>query len=144
MSGCSITKPGRSSHSIDTDLSKVSSFDKQSELLDVLHSGDPSHYQRLWLVGFLKFVGYSPEEICSIIDMEACWGDYDATMTYNQVQSVFRASGSNTKGVSSQRGSWLNGDEWNKRYNKAFCTLHYVSCVECPDSVDHRCKWVKA
>lgn len=140
---------GLYSHSVDTDLSKVHSFDKRQELYNVLHSEDPCHNERLWFTGFLKYAGYSLEEICAIIDQEASWCDYDANMTYCQVSSVFRGSGSsndNTKGISSQRGTcanggkWLSKEEWNKRYGKRpMCALHYVSCSECPDVVDGHC-----
>ena len=78
------------SHSPDTDLSKVRSFEKQQELFNILHSEEACHYERLYLVGFLKFVGYSLEEICALIDKEASWGDYDATMTYCQIHSIFK------------------------------------------------------
>ncbi len=112
------------------------------------------------MVGFLKFVGYSLEEICSIINEEACWGDYDAARTYNQVRSVFRLSGRVGSGrkaisspygtwikreesVSSPSGTWIKREEWDKRYNKALCSLHFVSCKECPDRSGSGCKWVK-
>jgi len=78
------------SNSPDLDLSKVRSFEKKQELFNILHSEDACHYERLHLVGFLKFVGYSPEDICALIDKEASWGDYDATMTYCQVHSIFQ------------------------------------------------------
>ena len=76
--------------SVDTDLSKVRSFEKRQELFNILHSEHPDHYSRLYLVGFLKSVGYSLEEICEIIDKEASWEDYDRTMTYCQVHSIFK------------------------------------------------------
>lgn len=125
----------------DPDLSKVRSFEKQQELLNVLHSEDPCHSERLWFVGFLKFAGYSLDEICALIDKEASWKDYDANMTYCQVSSVFRGSSpNNNKPFSSQRGTWLSGDEWRKRFgNRPMCALHYVSCSECPDQVEGRC-----
>lgn len=98
-----------STHSVDTDLSKVRSFEKQQELFNILHSEDACHSERLYLVGFLKSVGYSLEEICAIIDKEASWADYDATMTYCQVQSVFRPGAKDagtTTGISSQVASF--------------------------------------
>lgn len=85
-----ITTGDSHTHSIDTDLSRVRSFEKKQELFNTLHSEHPDHYSRLYLVGFLKFVGYSLEEICSIIDTEVSWEDYDRTMTYCQVRSIFK------------------------------------------------------
>lgn len=72
-------------------LEKIKSFEKQQDIYNILHSEHPDHYSRLWMVGFLQYVGYSEPEICDIIDKECSWEDYDARMTYNQVRSVFRS-----------------------------------------------------
>ncbi len=122
----------------DTELSKIRSFDKRTEIFNILHSESPSHYERLWLVGFLRFVGYSFDETCSIIHEENSWVGYDPIMTYNQVRSVFKGSRTTTlhrKGISSPFITWFKHDEWEKRYGKRLCTIHYVSCEECPDNV---------
>lgn len=94
-----------SSHSPDLNLNKVRSFEKRQELFNILHSEDACHHERLHLAGFLKFVGYTLEEICAIIDKEASWGDYDATMTYCQVQSVFKPGAKDNETTP----SFLNG-----------------------------------
>ncbi len=69
-------------------LDKVISSRKRQELLDILHAFRPSHDKRLWLVGFLDYVGYSFYEICGIISSENRWGDYDKDRTAGQVLSV--------------------------------------------------------
>jgi hypothetical protein len=126
--------------SADTNLSLIRSNDKRTELFNILHSEDPDHYSRLWFVGFLKYVGYSLEEICAIIDLEASWSDYDATMTYCQVRSVFKGisdARSNRVAkphISSPSSTWIKRGEWEKRYGKRLCTIHFVSCAECPDN----------
>lgn len=117
------------------DLEKVYSYDKRQELLNILHSEDPDHYQRLWLVGFLKHVGYSLEEICDIIDSECSWSDYNAVMTFNQVRSVFRG-GSVNMDISLQVSfpqPFLSSKE--KAYNgkQPYCTIVYTPCSKCPD-----------
>ncbi len=76
----------------DIDLSRVISFEKRQELYNILHSENPDHYSRLWLVGFMKFCGYDADEICNIIHDEAAWSDYDERTTFCQVRSVFRLS----------------------------------------------------
>jgi len=130
--------------SVDIELSKVYSFEKKQDLLNVLHSDNPSHSERLWFVGFLHYIGYNTEEICDIIHQEASWSDYDVNMTYNQVVSVCGRPGrsgntiqqhSVVTGFSSHvRGVWIKRDEWNKKYNnRPLCTLHNVSCKNCPD-----------
>lgn len=122
----------------DTSLDRIRSPEKLQELLNVLHSEDPDANSRLWLAGFLKFVGYSLEEICDLIDKEASWSNYDAFVTYNQVRSLFRRHGSpgrGARGTDSPRGVWIKHEDWLKHYGKRMCTLHFVSCVECPDNM---------
>lgn len=103
---------------VDVDLLKVRSFDKRQDLYNILHSEDADHYSRLYLAGFLKFVGYSMEDVCNIIDRECSWEDYDARMTYNQVKSIFR---NNDTSISSQ---------FTKVATMAGNTFQRVSC-EC-------------
>ncbi|GFO95879.1 uncharacterized protein ig2599ANME_0060 [groundwater metagenome] len=112
----------------DADLSKVISFEKRQELYNILHSEDPSHYERLWLAGFLKFCGYNIEEICAIIHHEACWSDYDPRMTWCQVNSVFRSGGCNrgSSRLRSQRAS-------------SSILVKYFSTTPYSDSVDGFC-----
>lgn len=120
---------------LDCDLSKIRSFEKQQEILNILHSEDPDHYSRLYLAGFLKHIGYSLEEICSIIDKEASWEDYDANMTYCQVNSVFRGNDH----ISSQfRKAATTAENPLQRVFKE-CTIrsihvtcYFMDCVSCP------------
>lgn len=143
-----------SSHHVDTDLSRVRSFEKKQELLNTLHSEHPDHYSRLYLVGFLKSVGYSLEEICSIIDKEASWEDYDATMTYCQVRSVFKPGGKDSKegspflhspfegvGVEVPPGGDLGGVSVDK-YEPIDCqignthiTCYFKKCTHCREAL---------
>ncbi|MCZ7401222.1 MAG: hypothetical protein O8C61_03270 [Candidatus Methanoperedens sp.] len=137
-----------SSNSPDLDLSKVRSFEKRQELFNILHSEDACHYERLYLVGFLKFVGYSLEEICALIDKEASWCDYDATMTYCQVQSVFKSDGKDDEAISSQFRKEAEAAEnplqrvfierSTDKYTPKICiignsriTCHYKKCDSC-------------
>ena len=117
------------------DLNRVYSYDKRQELLNILHSEEPDHYQRLYLVGFLKHVGYSQEEICDIIDNEASWTDYNAVMTFNQVRSVFKGEGRNMDisllVVSSQL--LYSSNKEARRETKPYCTLKYTPCSKCPE-----------
>lgn len=70
------------------DLDRVASKKKRKEILTILTSPEPSHYQRLWLVGFLLYCGYSYDAICEIIDKHNQWNDYDKHITRFQVFSV--------------------------------------------------------
>jgi len=118
-----------SSSSTDVDLSKVISFEKRQELFNILHSEDPDHYSRLWLTGFLKFCGYNLEEICAIIHNESCWANYDTSMTYCQVASVFRSRGLG-RASSKSRDQHASGSG---------ILTKCVSSTPCSDSVDGFC-----
>ncbi len=121
----------------DVSLDRVRSFEKQQELLDVLHSEDPDHYSRLWLVGFLKFAGYSVDEICALIAVEACWTDYDARMTWCQVRGIFHDQrstlyiSSRFEGVGAAPGGTLQSSPYER--TKAACAIAYTSCKDCSD-----------
>lgn len=79
-------------------LSKVISYRKRQELLSILKSGSPTRDKRLWLVGFLKYVGYSEIDVCHIIDKTNTWLNYSPEITSNQVHSIF-ISGHKAKGA---------------------------------------------
>lgn len=71
-------------------LDKIISNRKREDVLDVLHAVHPSHKQRLWLVGFLDYVGYSLPEILRIIASENRWKGYDREKTAYQASSVIK------------------------------------------------------
>lgn len=75
--------------SVPLFLNKVKSDKKALEVAAILDPPHPTHAQRLWLVGFLKFCGYSMIEVLDIIHQHAQWADYDARTTAQQVASVF-------------------------------------------------------
>ena len=70
-------------------LYKVKSDKKALEVAAILDPPHPTHAQRLWLAGFLKFCGYSMIEVLDVIHEHAQWADYDERMTTQQVASVF-------------------------------------------------------
>ncbi|CAG0971221.1 hypothetical protein METP1_01253 [Methanosarcinales archaeon] len=69
-------------------LEKILSDRKRDGVLNVLHSVHPTHNQRLWLVGFLDYVGYDLPEILGIIASENRWKGYDRDKTAYQASSV--------------------------------------------------------
>lgn len=112
-------------HSVDLDLSKVRSFEKRQELFNILHSEHPDHYSRLYLVGFLNSVGYSLEEICALIDFEASWEDYDRTMTYCQVRSVFKPGAKDTEATTDLfLHGFEKGGTGEKTFTKVLSPVH--------------------
>lgn len=118
----------------DVELSKVRSFHKQHELFNILHSEDPDHYSRLYLAGFLKYVGYTLKEICAIIDAEAAWTDYDAKVTWLHVRSLW-------KGKKAFLDGFAEGVSGENTFTKVVspgvpeCSIKYTSCTDCK----HKC-----
>lgn len=70
-------------------LNKVNSDKKAIDCESILHAVRPTHPQRLWLVGFLKFCGYSMTEVLDIIRDHCEWSDYKEQTTAYQVGTVF-------------------------------------------------------
>ena len=70
-------------------LNKIHSDKKAIECAGIIEAGHPSHFERLWLVGFLKFCGYSMLEVLDLIQEHAQWADYNARKTAYQVGTVF-------------------------------------------------------
>lgn len=68
----------------------VKSDEKRSELLGILGDADASHYQRLYLVGFLGSIGYSLEDVMTIIDHGNHWKNYSRRTTLTHVDGIFR------------------------------------------------------
>jgi hypothetical protein len=71
-------------------LNKVNSDKKAISCAEILDACRPSHSQRLWLVGFLKFCGYSMNEVLDIIRDYCEWSDYNERVTSYQVGTIFR------------------------------------------------------
>lgn len=75
------------------NLLKIRSKRKRREVLQVLYDPDPVHYRRIWLVGFLSYVGYDRYEIYNIIRDNCKWLDFSQRITYYQIGSVLRSKG---------------------------------------------------
>ncbi len=70
-------------------LNKINSDKKAIECANILEACHPTHSERLWLVGFLKFCGYSMIEVLDIIHGHNQWMDYNERTTAYQVGTVF-------------------------------------------------------
>jgi hypothetical protein len=73
-------------------LDRIYSTKKQTEIFGILQAIHPTHSERLWLSGFLKYVGYSYEEAFSIISEHCDWEDYSPAITAYQLASVYKQS----------------------------------------------------
>ena len=74
-------------------LSRVFSKPTRNSLLKVLKNPTAGHFERVWLVGFLKYVGYSFKDVLSIIHELRSWSDYNREITRTQASSVFHGCG---------------------------------------------------
>jgi len=75
-------------------LNRVFKEEKKKEIMAILESPNPSHYQRLWMTGFLKYgCGYKNEEVCDIIHQYNRWTDYNESITKYQVEHVIKTRG---------------------------------------------------
>ena len=70
-------------------LHKIHSPTKRAQVVDILKAIHPCHSERLWVTGFLKFVGYSIDEVLEIFDKFAEWSDYSQATTQYQVSTIF-------------------------------------------------------
>ena len=78
-------------------LAKIYSVKKLMGIHDILKAMHPLHAERLYLVGFLKYVGYSINEVCDLIDQFVEWEDYSQSTTQYQVSTVFKQPHRNTQ-----------------------------------------------
>ncbi|MCD6147902.1 hypothetical protein J7J18_00845 [bacterium] len=69
---------------------KIMPEKRYNEVLNILQKEEPTHYERLWLVGYLKWLGFNVDEVMDIIDKHNNWLDYKRNITWYQICSVFK------------------------------------------------------
>ena len=69
---------------------KTMTEDMFNEITSILQKSDANHSTRLFLVGYLQWIGFTPEEVMQIIDTNNQWLNFDSGMTWYQVCSVFK------------------------------------------------------
>ncbi len=74
---------------MEPSLHKVESELKRKQIISVLENKDARHNHRLWMAGFMFYVGYTPDEVCQIIHDNCVWSDYDVRYTRFQVGCVW-------------------------------------------------------
>lgn len=84
-------------------LNKVMSDQKALEISGILETCRPTHPQRLWLVGFLKFAGYQMDEVLDIIREHCHWSDYNTQITAYQVGTIYHQRPQRTQNHSAPR-----------------------------------------
>lgn len=71
-------------------LHKIYSIQKQLDISDILQAIHPTHAERLFMSGFLKYAGYSYDETFKIIDEHCQWEDYNPSTTSYQLATVYK------------------------------------------------------
>jgi len=75
-------------------LNRVFKEEKKKEIMHILEDPHATHYQRVWMVGFLKYgCGYTNQEVCDIIRLYNRWSDYNESITKYQVESIKKTRG---------------------------------------------------
>ena len=84
-------------------LNKINSDKKALECANILEAVRPSHFERLWLVGFLMYAGYPMPDVLDIIQEHCQWSDYNERVTAYQVATVFHQRPKRTQNHSAPR-----------------------------------------
>jgi hypothetical protein len=69
---------------------KTMTEDRLNEIKSILQKGEATHNERIWLCGYLHWIGFSAEEVMDIIDKNNQWYDFDSGMTWYQICSIFK------------------------------------------------------
>jgi len=115
-------------------LNKVNSDKKAIECANIIEAGHPTHSERLWLVGFLKFCSYSMAEVLDIIHEHAQWSDYNSRITAYQVGTVFHQRPQQTQNHCTRKSrKWdLTPVEVLRIRRQASISLSKLLCEEYP------------
>ena len=113
-------------------LNKINSDKKAMECAKILEAVRPTHYERLWLVGFLRYVSYSLSEVLEILQEHAQWADYNQNITSYQVGTVFHQKPQRTQSHSAPRArKWaLTSLEVLKIRRQKSITISKILCEE--------------
>lgn len=77
--------------------------DRFTEIMSILQKSDANHSTRLFLAGFLQWIGFSAEEVMIIIDKNNRWHNFDSEMTWYQICSVFKIKAHLPRGARRRR-----------------------------------------
>ena len=77
---------------------------RYNEVMNILQKEEPTHYERLWVVGYLKWLGFTADEIMEIIDNHNNWLDYDRNITWYQICSVFKTKTNMAHTIKQRKG----------------------------------------
>ena len=69
---------------------KTMTEDRFNEITSILRKCEATHSERIWAVGFLKWIGFTAEEVMRIIDKNNQWHNYNADLSWYQICSIFK------------------------------------------------------
>ena len=115
-------------------LHKIKSIKKQLQIFDILQALHPTHPERLWLVGFLKYTGHSYNEVIDIIADHGEWADYDADFTAYQVATIFKQPHRKNNSADSKRRV--------RKWDLTPTELYRIKLARCSESHRELEKWM--
>lgn len=133
-------------------LNKVNSDKKALELAAILEACRPTHAQRLFFVGFLKFCNYTMPEVIDIIHEHCQWNDYNETVTAYQVGSIYHKRPQRTQNHTTRKPRrWdLSKLEILKIRRQRSISLSHILCEESkqikyphPERLGHFNSWAE-
>jgi len=68
---------------------KLYSMDQEYKIMKIMRDWYPRKEQRMYLVGFLRYAGYTCSEVCELIRKYNNWKDYDKVKTERVVKYFF-------------------------------------------------------
>jgi len=73
---------------------------QETKLFDILEQCHPTHFDRLWLAGYLlNRFGKDVALVWELVDRYNKWEDYNPSATYVQIKSVLRSMGRSGHGL---------------------------------------------
>ena len=117
-------------------LHKIYSIKKQLQVFDILQAIHPTHPERLWLGGFLKYTGYSHDETFEIIDKHCQWEDYDLKVTSYQLATIY-------KQTSRPRDAVINSKRRARRWDLLPTEEYRIKLARSAESHRRNEEWMK-
>jgi hypothetical protein len=114
-------------------LNKIYSIKKQLQVFDILQAIRPTHEERLWLAGFLKYAGYSCDEVIDILHKHCEWSDYDPGITAYQVATVFKQPHRNGNG----------GKRRARKWDLTFTEVYRIKCARTAEAHRRLQAWAR-
>ena len=82
---------------------KTMTDDRYTEITSILHKCEATHNERIFLTGYLKWIGFTAEEVMQIIDKNNQWHNYNAGLSWYQICSIYKVKAHLPRGTRRRR-----------------------------------------